>query len=68
LLADADDVVGTVLDGLLVVRVACRDWRGISEEYRIVAIAVPFLTTGVVRCLMMLCDGLHGRPVAPVRD
>jgi hypothetical protein len=67
-MVDAGDGVDRVLDDLPVVRAACRDWRGISEECRIVAIAVPFLTREVVRCWMMLCGGLRGRPVAPVRD
>jgi hypothetical protein len=56
-----------VLDDLLVARDACRDWGGISEGCRIVAIAGPFLITEAVRCWMRLCDGLRGRPVAPVR-
>ena len=67
-MADGGDVVDRVLVDLLVARDACRDWRGISEEYRTVAIAVPFLIMEVARCWMMLYDGLRGRPVAPVRD
>jgi hypothetical protein len=66
-MADGGDVEGRVLDDLLVARDACRDWGGISEGCRIVAIAGPFLITEAVRCWMRLCDGLRGRPVAPVR-
>jgi hypothetical protein len=67
-MADEGDVTGRVLVDLLVAKDACRDWRGISEGCRIVAIAVPFLTMEGARCWKMLCDGLRGRPVAPVRD
>ena len=67
-MADEGDVESRVLDDLPVARDACRDWGGISEGCRIVAIGVPFLTTEVARCWRMLCDGLRGRPVAPVRD
>jgi hypothetical protein len=53
------------LDDLQVARAAYHGWHGTLEGCRIVAIAVPFLTTEVARCWTMFGDGLSGRLAAP---